>query len=316
MTSAPVTHEVWDLGPEDRDQLAGRVFAIVLGEQFAEFTSHEPGARAGEDPESLHQYRVALRRARSVISVGRSVYPAEELELLSALAERFAASTSTLRDLDVLIEDFDDHVESVAPTLRDGSMDLLAELRANRLLRHRGLVAEIDGDLHATLLRRWQTMGNVYRLGGSEPGPDAMRRSGQVVDDTIRSAVRTLRKAGSSARGSHEPDRWHTVRKRLKRVRYLIAIFSPMYEPGAFDATSKRMRTMQDRLGALQDSVAQTSLIAEAGAAVGGRAGLTAGAMCQVAHDREPSSIDRCEAAWEKFDRPKTWKRIADALGD
>ena len=112
--------------------------------------------------------------------------------------------------------------------MRDGAMDLLAELRANRALRHKGLVAEIDGDLHTTLLRRWQTMATVYRLGGSEPGADAMRRSGQVVDETIRRSVRKLRPRGKKAHGSADPDRWHKVRKRLKRVRYLITISAPL----------------------------------------------------------------------------------------
>ena len=316
MTSTTATETTWELGPEDRDQLAGRVYAVVLAGELVEFASHEPGVRSGEDPEELHAYRVALRRARSLMSAGGDVYPAEELELLGALAESFAASTSALRDLDVLIEDFDDHVEQIAPTLRDGAMDLLAELRATRQLRHRGLVAEIDGDVHATLLRRWQTMGTVYRLGGSEPGPDAMRRSGQVVDEAIRTAVHKLRVAGKKARGSGEPEKWHKVRKRLKRVRYLIALFSPLYEPGTFDATLSSMRKLQNRLGALQDEVVQTSLLAEAGASAGGRAGLTAGAMCEVAHGHGSRAIDRCEAAWEKFDRPRTWKRITRSLVD
>ena len=316
MTSTSVTAAEWQLGPEDRDQLAGRVFAVVLEEQLLDFVSHEPGVCRGEDPEELHAYRVALRRARSLLAAGADVYPAEELELLAALAARFAAATSSLRDLDVLIDEFGDRVDGIAPTLRDGATDLLAELRMNREMRHTALVAEIDGDLHATLMRRWQTMAAVYRLGGSEPGPDAMRRSGPVVDDAIRSAVRSLRKAAKKAHGSHDTVRWHKVRKRLKRVRYLIALFGPLYEPGTFDEPLRRMRKLQNRLGELQDSVAQPLLIAEAGAAAGGRAGLTAGAMCQVAHDRAPDALERCEAAWARFDRRRTWAVIDAALGD
>ena len=316
MTSISVNRAPWELGPSDRDQLAGRVFAVVLEEQLTEFTSHESGVRRGEDTEALHDYRIALRRARSLLSAGGAVYPAEELELLSALAQRFATATSTLRDLDVLIEEFDDHVDVIAPPLRDGAEDLLAQLRADRALCHEGLVAEIDGDLHATLLRRWQTMATVYRLGGGEPGPDAMNRSGQVIDDTIRAAARSLRKAGKKAHGSDDPARWHKVRKRLKRVRYLITLFGPLYAPGTFDETLRRMRKLQNRLGALQDSVAQPALIAAAGAAAGGRAGLTAGAMCEVAHDRAPDAVARCEVAWKKFDRPRTWTRLDAALGD
>ena len=315
MTSSAATQPDWELGPDDRDQIAGRVFAVVLQAPLDEFVADAGGGRAGIDPEELHAFRVALRRARSLLSAGGAVYPAEELELLEALAEGFARSTSTLRDLDVLIEDFDDHVERVVPSLRDGAMDLLAELRATRVLRHRGLIAEMDGDLYATLVRRWQTMGTVYRVGGSEPGPDAMRHSGDVVDETIRVALHRLRVAGKKARGSHDPERWHTVRKRLKRVRYLISIFAPLYEPGTFDPVLRRMRKLQNRLGTLQDAVAQTSLIAEAGAAAGGRAGLTAGAMCEVALRDGSVGIDQCESAWDRFDRSSTWKQIDHAVG-
>lgn len=314
MTASANGPERWLLGPEDRDQLAGRVFAVVLDSQLSEFNSHESGVRAGDDPEDLHAYRVALRRARSLFAAGVGVYPPEELELLDALVVRFARQTSTLRDLDVLLEEFDDRVEGIAPELRDGAVDLAAELRADRQLSQRALVAEIDGELHSTLLRRWQTMGTVYRLGGSEPGSDSMRPSGQVIDEAIRRAMHQLRSAGRKAAGSDEVARWHKVRKRLKRLRYLLAIFGPLYGDGAFEDTLRQMRKLQNRLGELQDGVAQVTLIADAGAAAGGRAGLTAGALCESAHREGSGEIDRCEAMWAEFDRPRTWRRIRSRL--
>ena len=147
-------------------------------------------------------------------------------------------------------------------------------------------------------------------------GASAFRESVPLDGELYRHSVRLLRKAGKKARGSGDPARWHKVRKRLKRVRYLITVFGTLYEPGTFDDTLRRMRKLQNRLGALQDSVAQPLLIAEAGAAAGGRAGLTAGAMCQVAHELAADAVDRCEDAWESFDRPRTWKRIERSLGD
>ena len=61
MISTSATRAAWELGPGDRDQLAGRVFAVVLEEQLAEFMSHEDGVRRGDEPEALHDYRIALR---------------------------------------------------------------------------------------------------------------------------------------------------------------------------------------------------------------------------------------------------------------
>ncbi|HLL57214.1 MAG TPA: CYTH domain-containing protein, partial [Rubrobacteraceae bacterium] len=56
-----------DLGPDgiDTSMSAGEVAFAILRKQFAAMRAHEPGTRLGEDPEELHDMRVATRRMRA-----------------------------------------------------------------------------------------------------------------------------------------------------------------------------------------------------------------------------------------------------------
>ena len=257
---APAEPDVEDrpteLGVEDREQPAGRVFALLLGAHLRAFRRHEPGVRLGEDPEELHQFRVALRRARALLAGGRDVFPEEERGLLEALMARFAELTSEVRDLDVLLESYDDRVAQLSPRLRTGAPELERRLRARSAAARSELIAAMDGDLYPVLLRRWQVLSSVYRIGGGDPGPDAHRRSGDVIDELLARNDRRVRTRAKRARKGHDITEWHSLRKRVKRYRYLVTDVAPLCEQGSPRKVATALGELQDRLGELQADMA------------------------------------------------------------
>lgn len=304
----------WSLSPEDRDQPAARVFALVLEAHLEEFRRREGPVRAGEDAEDLHKYRVAIRRTRSLLAAGRGVFPAEELDLLSAMVAQLATLTSPVRDLDVLLAELDERTDRVAEVLRAGLPELRAELESSRAAARHELVAALDGDFSAVLTRRWQQMASVYRLGGTEPGPDALEPAGQVVDDVVRRAFKKLRSQGRRARSSHRDDDWHTLRKRLKRFRYLLMAFEDLYEPGTFSKVLSELADLQEGLGQLQDHVATAASIRDAGLVAGGQGALLAGALVDHLSAQTPGARRACDKAFDRFDRPKVRRHLREAL--
>jgi CHAD domain-containing protein len=303
------------MGPDDRTQPAGRLLALVLDGYLQQFRSHEAGVRADEDPEELHDYRVALRRTRSLLAAGKQVFPAEELELLRGLTAWLAGVTSSVRDLDVLATDLPGLTERVAPELADGILPLTTALAVRRADAYDELVAVLDGDRLPVLVRRWRSMANVYRIGGGEAGPDAMRPAGEVVDALVLTSYRRMRKRGKAAMATDDREQWHDLRKALKRFRYLSAAFSPMYGPDAFRKVSKRLSDLQDTLGRLQDHHVQASIIEEVGVEVGGRACLVAGALADALHRDAEVAHAHCRDAWSAFDTPKVRARVRSLLG-
>lgn len=300
----------WRLGPSDRDQPAGRVLPLVLGTYLEDFREAEPAVRSDGDPEDLHRFRVSLRRARSLMAVGSDVLPSEELVLLQALASWFANVTSPVRDLDVLLVDLDDLGRSVVPELHDALDELRVAVAAQRADAFDALVAELDGDRYPVLLRRWQAMTAVVRVGGSDPGPDARRPMGEVSDQLIWSSYRRLRRRGRRAMSTDDLDAWHDLRKAIKRFRYLVAAFAPMYPDSAFEKVPRRLADLQDTLGRLQDHHVQAAWIETIGVSAGGRAALAAGVVANTLHERSERAHDHCREAWAEFDRPKLRRRL------
>lgn len=315
MSSPPETTAVpWTLSTDDRDQPAARVFALVLEEHLEEFRRREQSVRSGEDDEDLHKYRVVVRRTRSLLAAGEGVFPDEELSLLSAMAAQLAQLTSPVRDLDVLLVDLDDRVAEVAERLRGGLPELRTQLLLERARSRAELIEALRGDFSTVLMRRWQTMASVYRVGGTEPGPDARRPAGDVVDEVIWQSFRRLRKQGRRARRSEVDTEWHKLRKRLKRFRYLLMSFEDLYPSGTFSRVLGELAELQDGLGELQDHVARADLIEAAGMGAGGHGGLLAGALVDHLSAETPGARRACERAWDRFDRPKVRRHVRSAL--
>lgn len=305
----------WYPGPEDRDQPAGRVLPILLDGYLREFRSHEPGVRSDADIEELHQFRVSLRRARSLMAEGVGVFPEEELVLLRALATWMMSLTSPVRDLDVLLEEMDDLGGRVVPELLDGVELLGGALGDRRTEAQRDLLEALDGERYQVLLRRWDLMSTVYRVGRGDPGPDARRRAGPVVDAMILRSFTRLRRRGSAAMESDDRVAWHDLRKALKRFRYLVAGFASMYPDGSFDKVLRRLSGLQDALGRLQDNHVQATWIEEVGVDEGGRAALAAGVIADSLHRDSRQAQLHCRGLWSDFDRPGLRRRLRDLLG-
>lgn len=306
--------EPWKLGPADRAQPAGRVLPLVLGGYLEAFRDREAGVRADDDAEELHQFRVNLRRARSLMAVGRDVFPSEELVLLMALASWMANVTSPVRDLDVLLEDLPTLDGRVVPELADATDALDDALGRRRDESFDALIEAMDGERYPVLLRRWQAMSTVFRVGGGEPGPDARRPMGDVADELVLAAFRRLRKRGKRAMKSDDLEAWHDLRKAIKRFRYVVAAFSPMYPKGSFRKVLRHLADLQDTLGRLQDHHVQAALIEQVGVEEGGRAALAAGVLADSLHRDAEAAHAHCRDAWAEFDRPKLRRQLHELL--
>ena len=336
MESAAETASVpWALSPGDRDQPAARVFALLLEQLLDDFTRREEAVRSGDDAvrsgddavrsgddavrsgddaEALHKYRVVIRRTRSLLAAGATVLPDEELELLAAMLAQLAALTSPARDLDVLLADLDDRVDAVGPALGEGRVELRAALESRRDRDLAALTAALEGQFSVVLLRRWHAMASVYRLGGAEPGPDALRPAGEVADEVLWATFRRLRSLGRRARASADDTDWHRLRKRLKRFRYVLMAFEDMYPPGTLSKVLADLADLQDGLGELQDHAVRVQIIREAGLDAGGHAALLAGALVDRLCVETPDARRACERSWDAFDRPKVRRHLRAAL--
>lgn len=249
---------------EARDLLAVAAVAEVVDEYRLEAERRLPGVLTG-DVEDLHQFRVAIRRTRSILGVAGDVLPeAPRLRAASSLRS-MGRLTSPVRDLDVFIDDLPGLCGVLTPDdvagRHDAALVVMTELAV--ALRERPAVSlewALRGSDGRELAASWAAVATRVPVGADGAGPKATLPAGNLVDEWVYAAYRRARKRGRAALVSDDLEHWHDLRKSLKRLRYLLGAFAPMYARSDLRPVRKPLRRLQDHIGRLQDIRVQEGL--------------------------------------------------------
>jgi CHAD domain-containing protein len=161
------------------------------------------------------------------------------------------------------------------------------------------------------LLRRWETFAAFAAFDEQLVGPDALRPAPEVVAERLERAFRRVRKSGKAAMRSNDRNDWHSLRKDLKRFRYLLAAFSGVFPKGAVDRVIVDLAELQEHLGRLQDRRVQAAIVSDAGLVVGGRSALAAGAIAEMLRRSEDKAHRRCYRAYRRFEHSDVRAELA-----
>jgi CHAD domain-containing protein len=212
----------------------------LLAQQLDELHAHEADVRAGEDPEALHQFRVATRRSRALIRATRPVL-GERLEPLAAELKWLAELLGSVRDLDVLIE----HLHAAVAELdydRPAGDELVAMLSEERERHRLTLLAGLGSDRYVTLL------GAFSAEVTSLPAFDGDARA--LAADALAKLKKQARKLPASP-----PDaELHELRKTAKKARY-TAELAALERSKPIERYVDALKKLQDTVGEHQDAV-------------------------------------------------------------
>ncbi|WP_341678437.1 inorganic triphosphatase [Niveibacterium sp. SC-1] len=222
-------------------------FRTIAFDGLAHWQANAQGVLRGE-AESVHQSRVALRRLRTAVALFADPLPeawaTEWRERLGQLAGELGAS----RDADVVLQTLVDPV--LADTSRGDDLERLAE----RLRQHRGQRQDDNPHPGAALLAFAEALHALPESGG---GP---------VDALAEEALRKIRrKSRQSVREIEDGDvaQLHRLRIRLKRLRYGLDFFAPLWPGKRLASFQKKLTALQDDLGQVNDAVTGNRLLAE-----------------------------------------------------
>jgi triphosphatase len=238
------------LGPTHVDETSpiGEVAFSVLRVHFAALLEEEPGTRLGDDPEELHDMRVAARRLRAALALFAEILPVR--------AERFrkelkwiANALGDVRDLDVQLEQLDEWEGAVQDEDRRGLEAVRSILEGRRVHARVELTSALDSPRYDRLVSGFSTMlrhGPLKRPASRVPallvGPDLIERRHRAV-----------RKGGRRIDAGSPPEAYHRLRIQAKRLRYALEFMTPVYGERAL-ALVKKLVSLQDVLGEHQDA--------------------------------------------------------------
>ncbi|WP_438034665.1 CHAD domain-containing protein [Sorangium sp. So ce204] len=233
----------------------------------------EQGESAGPDAEAVHDFRVSLRRLRTLLRPARRIYGRRRLRPVAEGLREFARATGALRDEEVLRETL------TALELGEAARAAVAGWVAQRARREREARAHIvellrqdrpgdagatqadapaAGDMGATQAdapaagERLRLEPHLARLERRISRRKARKRGAEALARrAIGDALDDVRALAASDPGDGAA--MHALRIRFKRLRYSAETFSPLFGERA-ERAAKSASRMQRRLGQLHDA--------------------------------------------------------------
>jgi CHAD domain-containing protein len=294
---------------------AGDVLLAYLADQLDELRRHDPGVRANQ-PESIHQMRVAARRLRSLLATGRRLFDDGAADGVRAELRWLSGALGAARDPGVVHGRLTDLLASEPRGLAGGlpAERINEELEAIAAAGFEGALTALGSERYTLLLARLKELLAAPSLSDKAARPPRRMIRKLVAKDEarLRRAVEALpAHGGSGAGGSDARDLGlHDVRKAAKRLRYASEFATPLMGKGQRKRTRKvavSARGIQTILGGHQDSVVARTLLGRLGAhaQISGASGFTFGRL----HAREEHLAADAEAdfikAWRKFPTPQ-----------
>jgi CHAD domain-containing protein len=299
------------LGPEivppelDDDATVEALLRHDLASGTLRLFRHEAGVRTGEDPEAVHQARVATRRLRSTLRTFSSLLDPDWTDRLRDELKWLADLLGQVRDTDVLLERFNEHLAALPAADAKVGPRLLAALVDQRDSARRRLLRAMATERYAVLLDDLVAAAAAPAL---LPGAD--HPAAQVMPPLVAKPWKRLRKQVRKAGDDPPDDQLHQIRIRAKRARYAAEAVEPVIGQPAEDYADA-VADLQSVLGDHQDAVVGEAWLREAAGSARRDVALVAGLLIAAERASAADTRERWRAVWKTASRKKlrAWLR-------
>jgi CHAD domain-containing protein len=217
--------------------------------------ANEAGIIADHDTEFLHDYRIALRKIRSVLSLFKEVFGAAQTAELKLGFSRLMNATGRLRDLDVFLLDRQTYHALLPASLHRGLDAQFSLLEKERRLEQKKLARHFQSEAYLTAIADLsRPFGNRELL---VPGPNADLGAHAFACKLIWKRYRRVCEIAGTIGPQTDDAEVHALRIECKKLRYLMEFFGRLFPKEEFRSILKPLKELQDNLGLINDYAVQ-----------------------------------------------------------
>lgn len=214
------------------------------------------GCIEGADPIHLHDLRVANRRTRAALREFKMLLPDEIYQKFKQDFRWIHQITGPVRDLDVGLSHFPYYERKISKNWRSDLTPARELLESQRRDAQVELAAVLGSNRVEEIFSSWSELLKGGVLEGSEAALETAREFGCR---RIIKRYRKTRKQGLKLRKKSSPKKYHDLRLKVKKTRYLMEFFQPVLEKEDTGRLRIELKKVQDALGAYQDAGVQVA---------------------------------------------------------
>ncbi len=212
------------------------------------------GCIEGHDPIHLHDLRVANRRTRAALIDFRDLLSDT---VFSAYRDDFRwihKVTGPVRDLDIGLSYFPVYEKKIAKSWREKLIPARQALEDERQVAQMRLAKMLSSKRIEKILDSWASQLESGVLEGSQVSLEPAREYGCRL---IIKRYNKVRKRGSKIGKKTPAEQFHDLRINVKKLRYLIDFFRPVFDKEEITHLLSGLKSFQDALGSYQDAEVQ-----------------------------------------------------------
>lgn len=227
----------------------------IMEEGTDQLFGNEAAVLDGQDPEAVHQARVAVRRMRAALSAYRPLLHSESVTPVNKLLRRHQIALGPARDWDVFI------LETLQPLAASISREkpfarfmerAKAAQRLSYRTAHKAIRSKKYGRLQMALTR-------FPYQSPPQAALDISTRS--FAADLLQARYEVILNAAGEAPDRLDEPALHAFRIDIKNLRYAIDFFSSIYDAKKIKSWRSSCKKLQDCLGGLNDAVVHAGLV-------------------------------------------------------
>ncbi len=236
-----------------QDTTIGEFAYHIIEQQFHRIVLHQSGVLQDQDPEHLHQMRVAFRRLRTALEIFEGVVTLPKAASVAKI-RTLSKSLGTLRDLDVQLEGLQtDRADQSSKTSQKALRRMEQHLQKQRRQSFKAVKKLLQS-------KTYQKFCQASESWLETPAylPLAQVKLPEILPELLLPLVAQLfiHPGWRITVSDVDPETskiMHDLRKRCKHVRYQSEFFADCYGK-KFKRWIKTLKKLQDQLGQLQDS--------------------------------------------------------------
>jgi CHAD domain-containing protein len=286
-----------------RHTTVAEIVRRAISQSYERLVAHESDLRVGDDPESVHQARVATRRLRSDLRTFEDFVDRAWADDLRADLQWLGTELGLVRDLEVQRDRLRARAARLPTADADAARRVVRRLDADRAAAKADLIAMLNEPRYAALLVKLASAAACPEFTGA-----AADRASEVLTKVVRKRWKQMRRAVRRL-GEHPPDEaLHAIRVRAKKGRYAAEACEPALGKPA-RRFARAMANVQEILGEHHDAVVAIDWLAKTAHECSPAEAYAVGMLAQIEREAADDARAAFPAAWRRLDseRVRGW---------
>lgn len=295
-------------GPTTRRRVGARrsverLASTAIGRSSSKVVRADPWLRLGDDMETVHTCRKAVRQLRLDLKTLRPVLERRRTEALRDELKWYGTLLGEVRDLHVLRARLVELADEAAVPAGDRDA-IVAVLDAQLAVERANLLSALDGDRYLSLLGDLHEFERHVPLRSKvDPGDPADRVVAKAGRRSWKKVVATHRRAERTA----SAEALHTLRKKVKHARATAQLATHAGATKKWSRSAKRFSkaagTLKEDLGDLHDADVLVEWLDALPGRVDSAPAYSAGRLRERTVQRRAELTDAWPDAWKALDR-------------